>query len=49
LRHELNIIESCNVAWSCALIPIPSHVFKSRCGHGYRGSVILTYWANPPL
>jgi hypothetical protein len=22
LRHELNIIDSCNVAWKCAIIPI---------------------------
>ena len=48
LRNELNIIDSRSLAWpSCILTYIWCSIWF-RCRHGYRGSVVLIDWANPP-
>jgi hypothetical protein len=48
LRHELNIIDSSNVAWAKC---IHSHTLTCvwfRYGHGNRGSAVLIDWTIPP-
>jgi hypothetical protein len=47
LRHELNIIDSSNVAGVRCIHSYTSTCVWFRCGHGNRGSAALINWAIP--